>query len=259
MAESKTQSRRPAKARTGEEATEPAKASSRSSGSAKSTPKAARSSSSKRPRAASKSPKAAASTKAAPKGGRSAAKAAKSAGAAPKGGGRTPARRKVVEQTARRLFEAVSAREPAAVAALWRDDGIYDSVPVGVFRGPEAIRRHYEEMFGAMPDMRISIERVTADDRGAAVQWRSTGSFTGTPFRGLEATGRTVELRGIDCLEIEDGSIVRNTSVYDGAAAARGMGLLPAEDSGADRALRAGLNTVTKLRRVIAGRSEDGQ
>ena len=171
---------------------------------------------------------------------------------------RPPAKRKVVQDTARSYFDAVGARDAATVSAHWHREGIYDSVPLGVFRGPDAVRRHYEETFSAMPDLRITVERITADDRVAAVQWRAAGTFTGAPFQGIEATGREVELRGIDCLEIEDGKVMRNTSVYDGAAVARGMGLLPPEDSGADRAMRAGINTVTKLRRVVAERMGGG-
>ena len=167
---------------------------------------------------------------------------------------RPPAKRKVVQDAARSYFDAVAARDAAAMAAHWHREGVHDSVPLGVFRGPEAVRRLYQETFTAMPDIQITVERITADDRVAAVQWRARGTFSGGPFQGIEPTGRRVELRGIDCLEVEEGKILRNTSVYDGAAVARGMGLLPAEDSGADRAMRAGLNTVTKLRRVVAGR-----
>jgi hypothetical protein len=110
-----------------------------------------------------------------------------------------------------------------------------------------------------MPDLRLSVERITADDRVAAVQWRASGTFSGGPFQGIEPTGRRIELRGIDCLEVVDGKVMRNTSVYDGAAVARGMGLLPPEDSGADRAMRAGFNTVTKLRRAVAARTGGGE
>ena len=172
---------------------------------------------------------------------------------------RAPAKRKVVQDTARSYFDAVGARDAATMAAHWHREGICDSVPLGVFRGPDAVRRLYQEMFAAMPDMRTTVERITADDRVAAVQWRASGTFSGGPFQGIEPTGRQIELRGIDALEVEDGKILRSTSVYDGAAAARGMGLLPAEDSGADRALRVGFNTVTKLRRAVAGRTGGAQ
>ena len=168
---------------------------------------------------------------------------------------RPPAKRKVVQETARSYFDALASRDAATVAAHWHREGIYDSVPLGVFRGPDAVRRVYQEMFTAIPDMRTIVDRITADDRVAAVQWRASGTFSGGPLRGVEPTGRQIEVRGIDSLEIEDGKILRTTSVYDGTAVARGMGLLPAEDSGADRAIRTGLNTVTKLRRAMAART----
>ena len=172
---------------------------------------------------------------------------------------RPPAKRKLVQDAARSYFDALAGRDATTMAAHWHREGIYDSVPLGVFRGPDAVRRLYGEMFAAMPDLRTTVERITADDRVAAVQWRASGTFSGGPFRGVEPTGRQVEIRGIDSLEIEDGKIMRTTSVYDGAAVARGMGLLPPEDSGADRAMRAGLNTVTKLRRAVAARTGGSQ
>jgi steroid delta-isomerase-like uncharacterized protein len=169
--------------------------------------------------------------------------------------GRAPAGRSVVEDTARRYFEATARRDAAAAVEVWDADGVDDVVPLGIYRGRAEIRAYLEEMFAAMPDIRLSVDRIVADDRAAAVQWRVTGTFTGSPFQGLESNGRRIDLRGVDNLEIEDGKIVHNTGMFDGAAFARQIGLLPPEDSGADRAIRAGFNTVTKLRRSVARRT----
>ncbi|MGI8945640.1 MAG: ester cyclase [Thermoleophilaceae bacterium] len=202
--------------------------------------------------AAAKKPAKRAASKPAAKSAAAKSAAAKKPAAKPS---RAPAKRKVVSDTARGYFDALAARDAAAAAGHWRADGVDDVVPLGIFRGPAAIKGLYEELFAAMPDLRITVERVTADDRTAAVQWRQVGTFSAGSFQGLEPNGRRVELRGTDCLEIEDGEIVRNTSVFDGAAFARQVGLLPPEDSGADRAIRAGFNTVTKLRRTVARRT----
>ena len=167
----------------------------------------------------------------------------------------TPAEPTRVEATARSYFDALAARDAGAAALAWDQNGVNDIVPVGIFRGPEAIRAFFEELFTAVPDVRFTVERIIADEEAASVQWRAAGTFSGGSFQGLEPNGRRVDLRGNDCLEIEDGKIMHNTGVFDGAAFARQVGLLPAEDSGADRAIRAGFNTVTKLRRTIARRS----
>lgn len=170
---------------------------------------------------------------------------------------RRSARVKAVEEAARGYFAAASARDPDAMAGFWHPEGIEDIVPLGVFRGPEGVRTLFRETFAAVPDMEFVVERVTADHEVAAVQWRSSGTFTGAPFQGIEPTGRRLELRGTDCLEIdEDGKILRNTAVYDGAAFARGIGMLPRQDSGAERAMRTGFNALTKLRKSIAAASK---
>ena len=68
----------------------------------------------------------------------------------------------------------------------------------------------------------------------------------------MEATGRPVELRGVDMIEIADGKNVTNTAYYDGMAFARGAGLLPPQDSGAERAMKSAVNAATRLRRAVA-------
>ena len=218
--------------------------------------------------------RAATAGKAAAAGKETAASARKSAAPAKKSTARKPAARKpaapklaaapepdgaprseraeAVEAAARSYFEAIAARDPAAAASHWHDEGINDLVPLGVFRGSEAVRGLFREMFASMPDMTMVVDRVTADHQGAAVQWRLAGTFNGASFQGIEPTGRRVELRGTDCLEIdEQGKVRRNTGYYDGAAFARAIGMLPPQDSGVERAMRTGFNAVTKLRAAV--------
>lgn len=72
-------------------------------------------------------------------------------------------------------------------------------------------------------------------------------SFTGGPFQGIAPTGRRVEIRGVDVMEISDGLIQRNTIYYDGASFARQIGLLPGLGSRADQAMLAAFNAKTSL------------
>ena len=168
---------------------------------------------------------------------------------------RRSARVKAVEEVGRGYFAALSARDPEGMAACFAADGIDDIVPLGVFRGPAEIRAVFKELFAAMPDVETTVTRVVADHEGAAVEWRMAGTFDGAPFQGIEPVDKRVQLRGLDLLEIdEDGKITRNTGYYDGADFARQVGLLPPQDSGAERVMRSGFNAVTKLRREIASR-----
>ena len=165
---------------------------------------------------------------------------------------RKPSRAKVVAAAGQSYFDAISARDPDAMAAHFHPDGIEDIVPLGVFRGPAEVRKLFTELFAAIPDAEMQVKRIVADQKVAAVEYRLTGTFTGGPFQGIDPTGKRVDIRGFDCLEIdEDGKITRNTGYYDGAAFARAIGMLPPQDSGAEKAMTAAFNGVTKLRAKI--------
>jgi steroid delta-isomerase-like uncharacterized protein len=168
---------------------------------------------------------------------------------------RRPPKRKLVEQKARTYFDAVAARDPDAMASHWNPDGVADIVPIAVLRGPEGIRSFFREMFGAFPSLETTVTRVVADDKHGVVEWRMTGTFSGGSFQGIEPTGRQVDLRGMDILEIRDDQVHSNTAYFDGAEFARQVGLLPPRESGADRAILNAFNAVTKVRRVINNRS----
>jgi steroid delta-isomerase-like uncharacterized protein len=135
--------------------------------------------------------------------------------------------------------------------AHWSEEGVVDLVPLGILRGREQIGAFFRELFAAFPDLETTVTRVAAGQSEVAVEWRMSATFTGEPFQGIEATGRPIELRGIDLIEIEDGKNVTNTAYYDGMAFAREIGLLPAQDSGAERAMKGAVNAVTKARRAL--------
>ena len=163
-------------------------------------------------------------------------------------------RRKAVEEKARSYFDAMDRRDAAAMAAHWREDGVEDVVPVGLMRGREELRDFFASMFAAIPDARTTVTRLVAGEQSCAVEWRLEGTFDGEPYMGIEPTGKHVELRGLDLLELEDGELVSNTAYFDGAGFARQIGLLPPDGSSADRAMKSAFNALTKARRALAER-----
>jgi steroid delta-isomerase-like uncharacterized protein len=168
---------------------------------------------------------------------------------------RRPPKRKLVEQHARSAFDALARRDAEGMGRHYREDGVLEIVPIGVFRGRQAIVDFFREMFAAVPDLETTVTRVVAGESQAAAEWRMSGNFTGAPFQGIDPTGKHVELRGLDLLEIEDGETVSNTAYYDGAAFARQVGMLPPEGSGAERTMKSAFNAVTKVRKAVAERS----
>lgn len=163
-------------------------------------------------------------------------------------GARTP------EEVAKSYFAAVAARDADAMAAHWRPDGVDELTSIGILRGPDEVREFFGELFAALPDNETLVERITADDRVAVVQWRSSGTHTGAPLTGIDPTHRLVELRACDCIEVDDGLIVRNTAYVDGLLLARCLGLMPPQDSMAEKALVGAYNAANRLRETLRER-----
>jgi steroid delta-isomerase-like uncharacterized protein len=163
-------------------------------------------------------------------------------------------KRKAVEQTVRSYLEAMDNRDPGAMVAHWREDGVEDIVAMGVLRGRDELRDYFKSLFAAMPDARTTITRLVAGESSCAVEWRLEATLSGEPFMGIDPTGKHVEIRGFDLFELEDGQIVSNTAYFDGMSIARQIGMLPVDGSGADRAMKGAFNAVTKLRRAVAER-----
>ena len=163
-------------------------------------------------------------------------------------------RRKAVETTIRSYFEAMDSRDPDAMVAHWREDGIEDIAAVGVLRGHDELRDYLRSMFAGMPDARTTITRLVAGESSCAVEFRIEATLEGAPFMGIEPSGKRVEIRGMDLFELEDGKLVSNTSYFDSMSIARQIGMLPPDGSGTDRAMKSAFNAMTKMRRAIAER-----
>ena len=151
-------------------------------------------------------------------------------------------------KVARAIFDALSKKDLDAAFAFVSDDAVDDFVAIGEFRGRPAIRGFFDELLTAFPDFEMTVERVVADRSTAVVQWHAAGIFSGGKFQGIEPTGKNVEIRGVDIMDITEGCVVHNTIYYDGAAFARQIGMLPRGGSGGDRAMLSVFNTVSRLR-----------
>ena len=87
--------------------------------------------------------------------------------------------------------------------------------------------------------------------------WRSTGTFSGAPFQGVEPTGARIDFEGCDVFTLDKGLIQQNNVYYDGAEFARQAGLLPPRDSVAEQRMTALVNARTRLfRRLFSPKLE---
>jgi steroid delta-isomerase-like uncharacterized protein len=158
-------------------------------------------------------------------------------------------------KVARAVFDALGRKDLTALSEFHTDETVDDFVAIGEIRGTSAIRQFFDELFAAFPDFEMTVDRIVADRSTAVVQWHATGTFSGGKYQGIEPTGKTVETRGADVMEIADGHVVRDTIYYDGASFARQIGMLPRSGSGTDKAMMSAFNTATRLRQKLAEHS----
>ena len=149
-------------------------------------------------------------------------------------------------------LSAIAARDVDAMSAFLHEDVVENFIVLGPVEGKSNVRAFFAELFAAAPDLEFTIERVMGVDETTVVgQWTMKGTMSGGPFQGIEPTGRVLEVRGIDVMELEDGLLRNNTVYYDGLSFARQIGLLPPAGSKRDQALMGGFNALTKLKKAL--------
>lgn len=156
-----------------------------------------------------------------------------------------------VREVFHRVFDE---RDFSNARDFWSDDSVNYFLATGeTVRGATALTQWFNRLFAAVPDWELKAESVIDDGLGhVVVEWRGAGTFTGSPFQGINATGRRIDLRGCDVIRLaSDGRVGSNTVYYDGAAFARQVGMLPMQGGRADRLVAQGFNALTGLRRRI--------
>ena len=143
-------------------------------------------------------------------------------------------------------FEVLDAHDVSALRTMWTDATV-ERFPSSTVHGADGMAAYFEDLFAALPDLRMRVVALAENGEDVFVRWHMTGTHTGEPFEGLEATGRAIAIDGMDHFVIRDGTIATNFVIFDQMQFARQIGLLPPDGSRADRATKAAFNAKTRL------------
>jgi steroid delta-isomerase-like uncharacterized protein len=129
-----------------------------------------------------------------------------------------------------RYVERYNAGDLDACMVLYAGDAV-QRMHDGTFEGVDAIRDRLARDLDAFADAKYVVDSFFAQGDRFADEWTFTGTNTG-PLRlpdGTEvpATGRRVEIRGMEYVEVRDGKIVVDNLYYDFMAAVVQLGLVP--------------------------------
>jgi steroid delta-isomerase-like uncharacterized protein len=142
-------------------------------------------------------------------------------------------------------FDVLNTHDVEPLRPYWTDETV-ERFPDRTCRGSDEIAEYFNETFAAVPDLKMEIVAIAGEGDDVFVQWHMTGTHTGT-LLGIAPTGKSLSIDGIDHFVIRDGKVVSNFVVADQLQYARQIGMMPADGSGADRAMKAAFNARTKL------------
>jgi steroid delta-isomerase-like uncharacterized protein len=129
-----------------------------------------------------------------------------------------------------RYVELYNAGELDACMDLYAEDAV-QRMHDGTFEGLDAIRDRLARDLSAFADANYVVDSFVDEDDKFADEWTFTGTNTG-PFRlpdGTEvpATGKQVEIKGMELVVVRGGKIVVDNLYYDFMSALVQLDLVP--------------------------------
>jgi steroid delta-isomerase-like uncharacterized protein len=89
----------------------------------------------------------------------------------------------------------------------------HDPAP-GQGPGPQGYRTIFTQLRTAFPDLHIAVEHLTATEDDVAIAYTVSGTNDG-PFLGHSATGRQINVRGVQIGRFADGKLVERWGSSD--------------------------------------------
>jgi steroid delta-isomerase-like uncharacterized protein len=129
-----------------------------------------------------------------------------------------------------RYVERYNAGDLDAVMDLYAADAV-QLMPDGTFEGRSTIRERLAQELNGFSDVAHRVESFVEQGDAFADEWTFVGTHTG-PFAlpdggQLPPTGKRVELRGMEFVQVRDGKIVVDNLYYDNMAVLAQLGLIP--------------------------------
>jgi len=97
-------------------------------------------------------------------------------------------------------------------------------------RGPAEFKLFANNLRGAMPDIRMTIEDIMAEGDKVTVRLAVEGTHKGGQL-GVAPTGRRIRIAGVVMVRIANGQIVEGWNSWDQLGLLRQIGALPAANS----------------------------
>jgi len=132
------------------------------------------------------------------------------------------------DAVARTFYDAFTRNDPNVTDLFTEDFVDHEEFP-GIPPNRDGVRQWLALMHGAFSDLRMTLEEAVGHSGTGAARIRMTGRHTGE-FLGMPATGRDVDIQGIDMVKLEpDGRCSEHWGITDQVGLMTQIGAIPAQ------------------------------
>jgi steroid delta-isomerase-like uncharacterized protein len=134
-----------------------------------------------------------------------------------------------IRTRARRGYEMIASGDIDGLHEVVAQDMVdRDPVP-GQKPGLEGVKEFFHSMRAGMSDLKFDLEDLIVEGDKAVARIRLRGKHTGE-FMGIPATGRDVDVQGIDILRFENGKVVERRGIFEDLNLLQQLGVIPPMD-----------------------------
>jgi steroid delta-isomerase-like uncharacterized protein len=128
----------------------------------------------------------------------------------------------------RRLFEEVwnKGHMPVADELFAPTYTHHDSSTSDVGRGPESEKKRATLYRNAFPDVRLTIEDITAEGETVVARWSCRGTHKGD-LNGIAPTGKQFNITGVSIARFTNGKMIEGWVNWDALGLMQQLGVVP--------------------------------
>jgi len=130
------------------------------------------------------------------------------------------------------MYDLINAHDLDGFADLLAEDFLEHEVTPGLPPTKDGVKQFFQMFMTGFPDLRFETQDIIASGDKVVGRFRATGTNDGE-FMGMPATGKRVEVEGIDIIRFaDDGLAIEHWGVFDAFGLMQQLGVVPAGPPG---------------------------
>jgi steroid delta-isomerase-like uncharacterized protein len=129
--------------------------------------------------------------------------------------------------TLNQMYDRINAHDLDGFIDLLADDFVEHEVAPGLEPNRDGVRKFFTMYMEAFPDLRFELQDMLASGDKVVARFRGIGTQDGD-FMGMPASGRRIDVEGIDIIRFGDDGLAReHWGLFDALGMMQQLGAIP--------------------------------